>query len=220
MRSLIYLTGLLLSTCFAASAAAQAPSSTAAPVDTGAIRTVTAAALRELGPQIAAGIFDSVARPWSVAVPDSAVPVWRTVRSHLYALLRARERIPVDSREQYLKFTRLVVRGDSLLAVFEIGQRWRCGAEWHGSGYEYTVGASRAAGAWQSTEIRQVIAFDPPPCPHPSDPRDPGGAPAPPNVALQLTGRAASWWRAWRVLSRLDGSPRREPREPAAELGR
>ena len=41
-----------------------------------------------------------------------------------------------------------------------------------------------------------------------------------PNVALQLTGRTASWWRAWRAVSWLDGFCHMAGWRPAAELGR
>ena len=132
--------------------------------DTAVVRVVTGAAIRELSGFVAGAIFDSVARPWTVIVPDSTSAAWQTARGGLLDLVRGRVPTSGDDQEFFVEFESVSVAGDRLRAAFTAGVQRRCGPVWHRAGTRVELVASRVAGSWQPAEVVQAIAFDPPPC--------------------------------------------------------
>lgn len=132
--------------------------------DTTAVRPVSVGVVRELDPSLARVLFDRTPRPWRIVVPDTTSPAWRALEAGLYELLRARRTRPGDDTESFLRIDPPAVRGDTLVAYFTIGGRFRCGDTWQGSYTGYEVKAVRYGGSWDAPRTEAVLFGDSVPC--------------------------------------------------------
>lgn len=161
MRS-ISIAGFCLLLLGTSPAHAQRPSAASAGVaDTAVVRLLSPGLIRGLDNSIARLLFDSTPTPWSISIPDSTSSVWRDLSSSLFSLLRAREIAPTDTAHRYLDISPVVMKGDTLVARFSVGSRWRCpDGKWtgHSTGYELT--AVRHGSSWEYPKTRPVLYGD------------------------------------------------------------
>lgn len=133
------------------------------------VRTVVVAAVLHLTDQIAAGVFAPASRPWMIHIPDSSLSAWRTARTGLYTMLRARPVNAADSSYTAIEFGPITFRGDTLVGSFGITRYGYCrpsprlvGAAGlrAGSSEGYRVRAVRIGGFWQSPKVSNADIVD------------------------------------------------------------
>lgn len=122
--------------------------------DTTVVRLIAPGVIRELDDALARRLSDPVPRPWTITVPDSTAPAWRALVAGLSSLLRARTVEPSDSAHSYLHIEPAQMRGDTLVAHFVIGVRWRCGSEWAGGYTTFEITTVRHGSSWEGLRSR------------------------------------------------------------------
>jgi hypothetical protein len=123
------------------------------------VHHVGAAIFRELNYRIARGALADSVRPVQITLPPGAE--WVRLEQHLLVTLRARPARPDDRIMQVVSVDKVQFRGDTLLANFSIGDRWKCGDTWSGDHTGFLAQAVRAGDTgWFPVTTKVILNSD------------------------------------------------------------
>lgn len=123
--------------------------------DSTASQIVMSGIFGQLGYHIARAATESVSRPVRLDLPTDW-PQWRSYAAHLLNSVRGRPLRATDSTSLRIALFTMYMRGDTLVAEFDIGSSWLCRGEWKGSSTAYELTAIRRGSAWEAARTRPV----------------------------------------------------------------
>jgi hypothetical protein len=123
--------------------------------DSASVHHIGAAVFREAYYRIARAALADSGSVVSLSLP--AGDFWAQVERHLLTSLRARRSLPSDRTMQVVNISDVRNAGDTLIARFYLGDRWRCAdGRWKGSGTEFEARAVRRGDAWMPVTTKPV----------------------------------------------------------------